>query len=80
MRRQFVDQYSIAWHLCDCMVCKDCDILFTGSIARIAKRWYISYSEGDFEVFHRTGVTRWSTPPCQISPHRCKDKGMGPQN
>ena len=28
---------------------------FTGSIARSAKRWYLSYSEADFEVFHPTG-------------------------
>jgi len=32
--------------------------LFTSSIARSAKRQYISYSEGDFDVFCPTGATR----------------------
>ena len=31
---------------------------FTGSIARSAKRRYLSYSEADFEVFRLTGATR----------------------
>ena len=53
---------------------------------------YFVYSEADFEVFRPAGVTRctdggeiWhgggdrrSPPPCQISPHRCNDKGVGP--
>ena len=56
--------------------------LITGSIARSAKRRYLSYSEGDFLVFRPAGATRctdggeiWHglvdrryTPPCQISP------------
>ena len=68
--------------------------LVTGSIARSAKRRYISYSEADFEVFRPAGATLctdggeiWhggvdqrSTPRCQISPHRCNDKGIGPQH
>jgi len=55
-------------------------------------RRYLSYSEADFEVFRPSGVTRctdggeiWhgggkqrSPPPCQISPHLCNDKGIGP--
>jgi len=54
--------------------------LTTGSIARSATRWYLNYSEANFEVFHPTGATRctdggeiWqgggdqrSPPPCQI--------------
>ena len=46
----------------------------TGSIARRAKRRYMSYSEGDFEVFRPAGATGCTdggvTPLCQISPHR----------
>jgi len=34
--------------------------LITGSIERTAKRPYISYSEGDFEVFRPAGETRCS--------------------
>ena len=55
---------------------------------------YVIYSEADFEAFRPAGATRctdggkiWrgggarrSPPPCQISPHRCNDKGVGPQN
>ena len=65
--------------------------LITGSIARSAKRRYLSYSEADFEVFRPAGATRCtnggkishegldrrSPPPCQISPHQCNDKGIG---
>jgi len=32
--------------------------VITGSIARSAKRRYLSYSEADFEVFRPTGATR----------------------
>jgi len=32
--------------------------LYTDSIARSGKRWYISYSEVDFEVFRPAGTTR----------------------
>ena len=53
---------------------------------------YLVYSEADFEVFRPAGATRCtdggeichgggdqkSPPPCQISPHRCNDKGVGP--
>ena len=68
--------------------------LVTGSIARRASRRYLIYSEADFEVFRPAGATRCTDggeiwhgggdrrfpPPCQISPHRCNDKGVGPQN
>ena len=32
--------------------------LITGSIARSASRWYLMYSEADFEVFRPAGATR----------------------
>jgi len=66
--------------------------IVTGSIAHSATRRYLIYSEADFEVlrpawatsctdggeiWHR-GRDRRSPPPCQISPHRCNDKGIGP--
>ena len=45
----------------------------------------VIYSKADFEVFRPTEATRctdrdkiWHDPPCQISPHRCNDKGVGP--
>jgi len=54
------------------------DCLVTGSIARSATRWYLSYSEADFEVFRPAWATRCTdgvkfgmeegTAPCQISP------------
>ena len=57
---------------------------FTGSIACSASRRYLIYSEADFEDLHPTGATRctdggeiWHM--CQIHPHRCNDKGVGPQ-
>jgi len=66
--------------------------LITDSIARSASRRYLIYSEADCEVFRPAGATRctdggeiWhggrdgSPPPCHISPHRCNDKGVGPQ-
>ena len=34
------------------------DFVFTGSIARGAKRRYLSYSEAHFEVFRATDATR----------------------
>jgi len=38
------------------MTVKSSDIfIFTGSIARSAKRWYLSYSEANFEVFAPEG-------------------------
>jgi len=51
---------------------------------------YLIYSEADFEVFRPTGVTR-STDGGEIwhgggdlcakfNPHRCNDRGSGPQN
>jgi len=64
----------------------------TASIARSAKRRYLSYSEADFEVFRPIGATR-CTDGCEIwhggvdegpllrakfHPHRCNDKGIGP--
>ena len=52
----------------------------------------LSYLEADFEVFRPTGATCCtmgvkfgteeglrSPSPCQITPHRCNDKGIGPQ-
>jgi len=53
---------------------------------------YLIYSEADFEVIRPAGATRctdggeiWhggghqrSHPPCQTSPHRCNNKGVGP--
>jgi len=41
--------------------------IFTGSIARSAKRRYISYSEGDFEVFRPAGA-----PCCTVGGEICK--------
>ena len=35
-----------------------CCSVFTGSIARSSKRWYLSDSEGDFEVFRPAKATR----------------------
>jgi len=68
------------------------DGFVTGSIAHSARRRYLIYSEADFEVFRPAGVTCctdggeiWHgggdptfAPPCQISPHRCNVKGIGP--
>jgi len=34
-------------------------LLITGSIAHIASRRYLIYSEAGFEVFHPAGATRW---------------------
>jgi len=61
----------------------------TGSIARSAKRQYLSYSEGDFELFRPAGATRctdggeiWHGGVCHMPnliPNRCKYKGTGPQ-
>jgi len=40
-------------------VAKNCEFLFvTGIIARNAKCLYLSYSEGDSEIFHPAGATR----------------------
>jgi len=55
--------------------------VITGSIERSAKRQYISYSEGDFEVFCPEGATRCTFGPLlrtKFHPHRCNDKGIGP--
>jgi len=52
---------------------------FTGSIARSAMRWYLSYSQADFEVFRPAGATpctdgvkfgveEGTEAPCQITP------------
>jgi len=61
----------------------------TGNIARSATRRYLSYSEADFEVFRPAGATRctdgdeiWHEGPllrAKFHPHRCNDKGVGPQ-
>jgi len=45
------------------------------SIARSAKRRYISYSEADFEVFRPAGATR-CTDLGWILPRRCNDKAV----
>jgi len=37
---------------------KSVECFVTGSITCSAKRWYLSYSQGDFEVFRPAGVTR----------------------
>jgi len=62
--------------------------VITGNIVRSTRRWYLIYSEADFEVFRPAGAT-WCTdgseiwpgedPPCQISPHQCNNNGI-PQN
>jgi len=68
------------------------DLLPTALRAAQACR-YLIYSEADFEIFRPAAATRctdggeiWhgggdllSPPPCQISPHRCNAKGVGPQ-
>jgi len=63
--------------------CKPADALVTGCIARSAKRRYLSYSEADFEFFlprmqgrQDEGEIWHGGDPCQISPHRCNDKGI----
>jgi len=67
--------------------------LITGSIARSASRRYLVYSEADFEVFRPAGATRCtdrgeilhgggdqrSLLHAKFHPHRCNDKGVGPQ-
>jgi len=63
-----------------------------GSIARSASRRYLNYSEADFEVFRPSVATRcidggeiWrggGNGPlltAKFHPHRCNDKGVGPQ-
>jgi len=66
--------------------------VFTGSFASIAKRWYLSYSEAHFEVFHPTDATRCTDgvkfdtadgiegPLLRVKfhPHGCNDKGIEP--
>jgi len=69
-----VPRVSSLFLLCLITIVRDA---ITGSIACNAKCRYLSYSEGDFEVFCPAGATRctdgvemWhlrSTPPCQIS-------------
>jgi len=62
---------------------------------RSASRRYLVYSEADFEVFHPTGARRYVAqmgvkfrkeegtkgplPMPNFTPHRCNDKGVGPQ-
>jgi len=50
-------------------------IFFTGSIARSASHRYLIYSEADFEVFCHEGPHLRA----KFHPHRCNDKGVGPQ-
>ena len=58
--------------------------------------WYLIYSEADFEVFRPAGATRCTDGVkfgmvhakfhpvlllhAKFHPHRCNDKGVGPQN
>jgi len=66
--------------------------LFTGSIARSASRRYLIYSEADFQVFRPAWATRCTDGVkfgmeegtggdlhAKFHPHRCNDKGVGPQ-
>jgi len=67
---------------------------FTGRIARSASCRYFIYSEADFEVFRPAKATRCTDGGLEVNfgmeeatslrakfhPHRCKDKGVGPQN
>ena len=64
----------------------DCGLV-TGSIVRIARCRYLSYSEADFEVFCPTRATCctdggeiWHGPLLRaiFHPRRCNDKGTGP--
>jgi len=60
--------------------------IFTGSIARSAKRRYLSYSEADFDVFRLAGSTRCTDGGeiwhgglrAKFHSHRCNDQGIGP--
>ena len=66
---------------------------FTGSIVRSASRRYLVYSEADFEVFRPAGATRCTDRVkigveegtegpllhAKFHPHRCYNKGVGPQ-
>ena len=66
--------------------------LFTGSIARSASRRYLIYSEADFQAFRPAWATRCTDGVkfgmeegtggdlhAKFHPHRCNDKGVGPQ-
>jgi len=68
-------------------------VIITGSITCSANRRYLIYSEADFEVFRPAGATRctdgggvkFGTDEGTFGakfhpPHRCNDKGVGPQN
>ena len=74
---------------CDCASGFHCGSIFTGS-SHCAQRKppvFDLLKEADFEVFRPAGATRctdggeiWHGGGCQISPpHRCNDKGIGPQ-
>ena len=61
--------------------------IFTGSIARSAKRRYLSYSEADFRVFRLAGATRCmdgvkfrteASVPNFTLIDWCNDQGIGP--
>ena len=70
------------WIIPSCFVLVN---LITGSIARSASRWYLVYSEADFEIFRPVGATRCTDggeirhgggTPCPLlhakfHPHRC---------
>jgi len=60
-------------------------LFVTGSIARSAKRRYLSYSETDFDVFRPARATRCTDwvkfgmdLHADFHSHRCNDKGVGP--
>ena len=60
------------------MIC----VIFTGSIARSARRRYLVYPEADFEVFRPAAAPRCTDGEllhAKFHPHRCNDKGVGPQ-
>ena len=49
---------------------------------RSARHRYLIYSEADFEVFRPAGATCCTFGPllrAKFHPHRCNNKGVGPQ-
>jgi len=70
-----------------CKCCHLPTLEITGSIAFSANRWYLSYSEGNFDAFCPAGATRCTDGVkfgteeyrAKFCPHQCNDKGIGPQ-
>jgi len=54
--------------------------IVTSSIARSAKRRYLSYSEADFEVVRLAGATRCTDGVKLGTEEWTFDKGIGPKN